>query len=53
VKRVTYLGDVIDYRVMIGNVEVRIQKNRIKEILREGQPCGLKFNRILWYEHQP
>jgi len=53
VKRVTYLGDVIDYRVMIGNVEVRIQKNRIKEILREGQRCGLKFNRILWYEHQP
>ena len=53
VKRVTYLGDVIDYRVMVGNVEVRIQKNRIKEILREGQRCGLKFNRILWYEHQP
>jgi len=50
VKRITYLGDTIDYRVMVGETEVRIQKNRMVEILKEGQSCRLAFNRILWYD---
>jgi len=50
VKRITYLGDTIDYRVMVGETEVRIQKNRMVEILKEGQACRLAFNRILWYD---
>jgi iron(III) transport system ATP-binding protein len=50
VKRLAYLGDIIDYRVLIGDVEVRIQKNRKREIFREGEPCGLTFNKVLWYE---
>jgi iron(III) transport system ATP-binding protein len=50
VKRITYLGDTIDYRVMVGGTEVRIQKNRMVEILKEGAPCRLAFNRILWYD---
>ena len=49
VKRVTYLGDIIDYRIMIGDVEVRVQKNRKREIFREGELCGLKFNQVAWY----
>jgi iron(III) transport system ATP-binding protein len=53
VKRVAYLGDIIDYRIMIGDVEVRVQKNRKKELLRENEPCGLKFNQVTWYERGP
>ena len=52
VKRITYLGDTIDYRVMAGETEVRVQKNRMAEILKEGAPCRLAFNRILWYDRQ-
>lgn len=50
VKRVSYLGDTVDYRVMVGSAEVRIQKPRRHGILSEGEPCGLRFNRLLWYE---
>ena len=49
VKRATYLGDIIDYRIMIGDVEVRVQKNRKRDICREGELCGLKFNQVVWY----
>jgi len=52
VNRLTYLGDIIDYRVLIGDVEVRVQKNRKREIFRLGEPCGLIFNKVLWYERQ-
>ena len=52
VKRLTYLGDIIDYRVLIGDVEVRVQKNRKREICREGEPCGLKFNQVVWYSRK-
>jgi len=50
VKQVAYLGDIIDYRIMIGDVEVRVQKNRKREIFRENEPCVLKFNQVAWYE---
>jgi len=50
VKRVAYLGDIIDYRIMIGDVEVRVQKNRKREIFRENEPCRLTFNQVAWYE---
>jgi hypothetical protein len=50
VTRITYLGNTIDYRVMVGETEVRIQKNRMAGIMKEGAPCRLAFNRILWYD---
>ena len=49
VKRTSYLGDIVDYRVVIGQTELRIQKQRRKGVLEEGTPCQLKFNRLLWY----
>ncbi len=52
VNRMTYLGDMIDYRVTVGRTEVRIQKNRMGEIMKAGQPCRLSFRRILWYERE-
>lgn len=53
VRKMTYLGDVIDYRVMLGSLEVRVQKSRRKGIYREGEACTLKFNRFLWYGREP
>jgi hypothetical protein len=49
VTRKAYLGELIDYRVLIGNVEVRVQKLRRDGRLNEGDPCSLKFHRLLWY----
>jgi len=52
VKRRTYLGDTIDYRVQIGAAEIRIQKNRRHTLFREGDRCCLRFERILWYPRE-
>jgi iron(III) transport system ATP-binding protein len=51
VKRKAYLGDIIDYRIMVGTTEVRLQKNRRSMSFNEGEPCCLKFNKIHWYPH--
>lgn len=52
VRRKVYLGDIIDYRVMIGDAEVRVQKNRRSADFAEGETCGLAFNHLLWYPHE-
>ncbi len=52
IRKKTYLGDVIDYRVMVGGLEVRVQKSRRKGVHQEGDACRLKFNRILWYDRE-
>ena len=52
IKRKVYLGDLIDYRIAVGEVEIRVQKNRRKGLLKEGDPCGLKFNRLQWYKRE-
>ena len=52
VKRKVYLGDIIDYRMMIGDTEVRVQKNRRSAHFEEGEACGLTFCRPLWYPHE-
>jgi iron(III) transport system ATP-binding protein len=49
VKRKTLLGDIIDYRILAGKTEIRVQINRRKGIFNEGDTCALKFNRLLWY----
>jgi iron(III) transport system ATP-binding protein len=52
VKRRNYLGEIIDYRIQIGTVEIRVQKNRRRSLFREGDRCSLKFDRILWYPRE-
>ena len=52
VKRRAYLGEIIDCRVAIGGVELRIQKQRRHADLQVGEQCGLRFNRLLWYERE-
>lgn len=50
VKRKGYLGDIIDYRIMVGMTEFRVQKNRRKSFFSEGDVCGLKCNQLHWYK---
>lgn len=52
VKGKVYLGDITDYRISVGSVEVRVQKNRRRAFWSEGETCRLKFNRVLWYDRE-
>jgi iron(III) transport system ATP-binding protein len=49
VLRRTYLGDIVDFKLQVGNAELRVQKTRRASVLREGEACRIRFNRILWY----
>lgn len=49
VERMTYLGDMVDYRVRAGGTELRVQKTRRAPSYAEGQACALRFSRALWY----
>lgn len=49
VKRRSYLGEVIDYSILIGNQELRVQKGRRDPGPQEGEVCQVAFNRLHWY----
>lgn len=49
IKRRVPLGDTIDYRVMVGAAEVRVQRNVRKPMFAEGERCGLCVGRLYWY----
>lgn len=49
VTRKAYLGEIIDYRVMVGEAEVRVQKTRSVKGPSVGENCGLVFPRPHWY----
>lgn len=49
VTRRTYLGDIVDYKVRVGNAEIRIQKPRRIKGPPEGSLCTIRINRMLWY----
>jgi iron(III) transport system ATP-binding protein len=49
VARKAYLGETIDYRVMIGDAEVRVQKTRRVHGPAVGDNCGLAFPYPHWY----
>jgi iron(III) transport system ATP-binding protein len=50
VKRQVCLGNLIDYLIAVGATEFRVQKPRRQALLREGEHCRVKFNRVFWYE---
>ena len=50
VVRRVLLGDIIDYRVTVGSTEVRVQRNVRKPVFNEGDPCGLTFSTLHWYD---
>jgi len=48
IKARVFLGDNIDYRVDVGNQEIRILTNTDVRF-QEGDSCGIKFNNLIWY----
>lgn len=49
VLRRTYLGEIIDYSVALGNQVLRIQTNRQRPGPAEGENCRLIFESPFWY----
>jgi len=49
VVRKAYLGETIDYRIQIGDAEIRVQKTRRLLGPAVGDSCGLSFLRPHWY----
>ena len=49
VSRKAYLGETVDYRVMIDKAEVRVQKGRKTPGPAVGEAVGLDFARPHWY----
>jgi iron(III) transport system ATP-binding protein len=49
VTRKAFLGEIIDYRIMIGEVEIRVQKTRHIPGPAVGEHCGLNFTQPHWY----
>ena len=50
VKRKSFLGDIIDYRIRIGDANLRVEMNRRKGRFNEGDTCAVRFSRVFWYE---
>ena len=51
--RRTFLGEQVDYRIKVGEHELRMQRYRQGAYLKEGDAVRLGFKRILWYEKAP
>jgi iron(III) transport system ATP-binding protein len=49
VLRKSFLGEVIDYQVKVGNQEMRVQKERRAPGPNLGEECGLRLLRPFWY----
>jgi iron(III) transport system ATP-binding protein len=52
-KHVVYLGNLFEYRVMLGDQEIRIQQDSHEAfragVPEEGRPCGLSFRNLRYY----
>ena len=49
VNRKSFLGEIIDYQVKIGDQELRVQKGRRTPGPDVGEACGLRLLRPFWY----
>lgn len=52
VKRRTYLGEITDYAITVGDQELRVQKNSRTPGPAQGEACGLRLLRPHWYPAQ-
>jgi hypothetical protein len=55
VRRRVFLGPIVTYFIMVGQVEVRAQQEageafRGGRALEEGEACGLIFQALRWYD---
>ncbi|MDR1977755.1 MAG: ABC transporter ATP-binding protein [Synergistaceae bacterium] len=49
VTRKSFLGEIIDYQIKIGEGEMRVQKSRRTPGPQVGETCGLSLRRPFWY----
>jgi iron(III) transport system ATP-binding protein len=49
VTRKSFLGEIIDYQVQVGDQNLRIQKGRRSPGPDKGEACHIRFLRPLWY----
>ena len=50
VARKSFLGEIVDYQIKMGEQELRVQKNRRTPGPGVGESCGLRLLRPFWYE---
>ena len=54
VTRVIYLGNIYEYRVQVGDSEIRVQQDSFEALMRgtfrEGEVCALGMKNIRYYE---
>lgn len=54
ITRVIYLGNIYEYRVQVGDSEIRVQQDSFETfrngIFREGEVCALGIKNIRYYE---
>ena len=51
--RYAFLGDLVDYRVSVGGVEVRVQKSVNQPQRQVGEHVRLRVNRFRGYTSEP
>ena len=49
VKRKSFLGEIVDYQIQLGDQDIRVQKGRRAPGPDVREQCGLHFLRPLWY----
>lgn len=53
IRRVTYLGNIVDYRIEVGKSEIRVQRDSQIDFrmgfFKEGEYCSLKFDKYIYY----
>jgi iron(III) transport system ATP-binding protein len=54
VKRMVFLGSIIDYRIEMGGREIRVQQDTQEALSKrlvfsEGETCGFKFHDLKWF----
>lgn len=52
VVRKSFLGDLIDLQIKVGDQSVRVQKSRKDAVPEAGERCHLKFLRPFWYTNE-
>jgi len=54
VTRVIYLGNIYEYRVRVGDSEIRVQQDSFEAfkhgVFREGEVCALRIENIRYYD---
>ena len=49
VKRRSYLGEVTDYNIQVGDQDIRVQIGRRDSGPKEGETCQIAFEHLHWY----